>query len=105
MSKKVELFTSSATSNLKVKKDQTSFKFLLEKYRTPYTEYDAASDQEAKERFRALLKEKGHNNIILPGLVVDGEYKGDYDWANDLADAHLFGVEIGAEEVIQTKQQ
>jgi len=96
MSKKLELFTSSATSSLKVKKDQTNFKYLLEKKKVAYAEYDVASDEAKKEHLRALLKGHGNGQIVLPALVVDDHFKGDYDWATDLEEGGLLNAEIGA---------
>jgi len=87
---KIELFTSSATASLKVKKDATSFKFLLDKKKVSFVEYDVASDEARKEELRAKA-----GKIVLPALLVDGEFKGDYDWALDLEEGGEFNAVIG----------
>jgi len=78
-------------ASLKVKKDQQSLKSLIESKKVAYVEYDVASDEAKKEELRAKA-----GKIILPALLVDGVYKGDYDWAADLEEEGKFSAEIGA---------
>jgi len=74
MSKKIEIYTSSATGMLKVKKDQQSLKFLLEKKKVPYVEYDVASDADK----RTEMKTKS-GKTDLPQIHVDGAYLATFD--------------------------
>ncbi|KYR01411.1 thioredoxin domain-containing protein [Tieghemostelium lacteum] len=71
---KVELYTSSATGMMKIKKDQTAIKNLLDAKKIQYIEYDVASDQEKREHMKATS-----GSTVLPQLFVNGKFVGEYD--------------------------
>eukprot|EP01132_Coremiostelium_polycephalum_P006606 gene6606-8175_t len=71
---KVELYTSSATGMLKIKKDQQALKNLLEAKNIQYIEYDVASDQEKREQMKAAS-----GKTIVPQLFINGKFAGEYD--------------------------
>lgn len=71
---KVEVFISSATGVLKIKKDQTNLKLLLNQKKVAFVEYDVASDVAKRE----LLK-KVTGKTDLPQLVVNGVGVGNFD--------------------------
>ncbi len=68
---KVELFTTSATFSLPVKKDQQSLKFLLDSKKVVYEEFDVCSDQEKREE---MFKRSGQRK--LPQLFINGQFIG-----------------------------
>merc|ERR1711879_41551 len=72
----VELFITTATASLPVKKDQQSLIFLLDTKRVKYDCFDVASD-EAK---RVEMHQRSGQRK-LPQLFVDGKYIGSYDEA------------------------
>jgi glutaredoxin len=75
MSKKVQIYSSSATSSLKIKKDTQSLKFLLEKKHVAYDELDMAQmDKDARDKVYGAA-----NTRNLPLLFVDDAFIGDYD--------------------------
>jgi len=92
MSKKVELLTSSATSSLAVKKHQQSLKFLLEKKKVHYDEYDVASDAEKKEVARHASPT---GQIILPTLLVDGKWVGEFEEIENLEEDGSLNAILG----------
>ncbi|EGG21358.1 thioredoxin domain-containing protein [Cavenderia fasciculata] len=70
----VTLYTSSATGMLKIKKDQSALKTLLEAKGIQYTEYDVASDQAQREHMK-----KTSGKTELPQLFVNDKFVGLYD--------------------------
>ncbi|EGC32810.1 hypothetical protein DICPUDRAFT_49338 [Dictyostelium purpureum] len=71
---KVELYTSSATGMLKIKKDQQAIKNLLEAKGIQYIEYDVASDQERREEMKKIS-----GKTVLPQLMIDGKFAGEVE--------------------------
>ncbi|WP_189829049.1 glutaredoxin [Streptomyces subrutilus] len=86
----VVIYTSSATGLLKVKKDQTSLKFLLDKKKVPYTEEDVASNISARAEMKA-----GSGKTDLPQLFVDGRFIGTYDEVVDLEEVGELNPKLG----------
>jgi len=76
---KVEIYTSSTSGLLKVKKDQQSLKFLFDKKKVAYIEYDIASDGESKARMHAIS-----GTLDLPQIMVNNKFIGTYDTIADL---------------------
>eukprot|EP01113_Clastostelium_recurvatum_P033796 TRINITY_DN450_c0_g1_i1.p1 TRINITY_DN450_c0_g1~~TRINITY_DN450_c0_g1_i1.p1 ORF type:complete len:102 (-),score=39.26 TRINITY_DN450_c0_g1_i1:85-357(-) len=87
MSKHIQLYTSSATSSLKIKKDQTALKSLLEAKRVKYEEYDIASDQARKEEMQ-----QRSGKTTIPQLFIDGKFVGGYDEASELEEDGQFAA-------------
>ncbi|KAF2076889.1 hypothetical protein CYY_001792 [Polysphondylium violaceum] len=81
----VELYTSSATGMLKIKKDQAALKFLLEAKKIQYIEYDVASDTEKREKMK-----KSSGVSTLPQLFINDVYAGDYDHLAELEENNEF---------------
>lgn len=71
---KVEIYTNSATSFLKVKKDQQSLKYLLDRKKVAYIEYDFVSDEASQTRMRQVS-----GKTALPQVMVNGVFIGTYD--------------------------
>ncbi|KAK5582776.1 hypothetical protein RB653_004362 [Dictyostelium firmibasis] len=70
----VELYSSSVSGVLKVKKDQQAIKNLLEAKKIQYIEYDVASDLERRE-----LMKKSSGKTVLPQLFIDGKFAGEVE--------------------------
>ncbi|GAM23581.1 hypothetical protein SAMD00019534_067560 [Acytostelium subglobosum LB1] len=85
MTLKVDLFTSSATGMLKIKKDQSALKTLLEAKGIKYNEYDVASDTEK----RLWMKETS-GKTELPQLFVNDKFVGNYDDLQELEEGGMF---------------
>jgi len=71
---KVELFLSLATFSQQVKKDIMNLKYLLDKKKVKYIEYDVGIDQSKKE-----WMQKTSGKRELPQLFVNEKYVGGYD--------------------------
>eukprot|EP01133_Synstelium_polycarpum_P002527 gene2527-2891_t len=67
----VTLYTSSATGMLKIKKDQSSLKNLLEAKKIQYLEIDIAADQEAREKMK-----KASGKTEIPQLFINDKFAG-----------------------------
>ncbi|KAL6062254.1 hypothetical protein QOT17_012363 [Balamuthia mandrillaris] len=88
--KKVELFTTSATFSLEIKKAQQSLKFLLEQKKVNYEEYDVASNEQKKLEMQQRSGQKK-----LPQLFIDGQFIGGYEEAQDLEEQGVLGAKLG----------
>jgi glutaredoxin 3 len=86
----VGIYTSSVTGMPKVKKDQQSLKFLLEKKKVPYIEKDVATDSAARDEMKA-----GSGKTELPQLFVNGVFIGTYDEVLDLEEAGNLNAKLG----------
>lgn len=71
---KVELFWSSATFSLAIKKEQQQLIMLLDSKKVTYEAYDIASDKEKREEMFARSESKKP-----PQLFVDGKFIGSYE--------------------------
>ncbi|MFF9647320.1 glutaredoxin [Kitasatospora aureofaciens] len=86
----VVIYTSSATGLLKVKKDQTLLKSLLDKKKVSYIEKDVAADSDVHAEMKA-----GSGKKDLPQLFVDGAFIGTYDDALELEEAGELNAKLG----------
>lgn len=68
---RVELFVTSATFSLAIKKEQQSLKFLLDSKKVNYEEYDVCSNKEKGDEMRERSGQKK-----LPQLFINGEFIG-----------------------------
>jgi len=75
----VEVFLSLATFATKVKKDQTSLKYLLDKKGIKYVEYDVGTNEAKKVEMQQKSGQR-----TLPQLFINGNYIGGYDEAQQL---------------------
>merc|ERR1711879_506877 len=71
---KIEYYYSSATCQLKVKKDQQSLRFLLESKNVTFDDFDVCLDQMRKAEMQAK-----RGKASLPQLFVDDRFVGGYD--------------------------
>ncbi|MCX4502183.1 glutaredoxin [Streptomyces anulatus] len=86
----VVIYTSSATGMLKVKKDQASLKFLLEKKKVGHVEKDVATDSDARAEMKVAS-----GRTDLPQLFVDGAFIGTYDHACELEEMGELNAKLG----------
>jgi glutaredoxin 3 len=70
----VELFITTATASLPVKKDQQSLIFMLDTKKVKYECFDVASDDAKREE---MHKRSGQRK--LPQLFIDGKFIGGYE--------------------------
>jgi len=77
---KITIYTSSATSDLTVKKNQQSARDLLDKKKVQYEEKDLATIEKA-ERDK-VYADAGTKKIPL--IFVNGNYLGDYEKIQDM---------------------
>jgi len=85
----VVIYTSSASSDLAIKKHQQSLKFLLDKKKVAYTESDLASMEKGARD--AVYQKAGARTIPL--LFVNDSYIGGYEKVQELEeDEQLTGI-------------
>ncbi|PWY99245.1 hypothetical protein BCV70DRAFT_114807 [Testicularia cyperi] len=87
-SRRIELFSTSILSNVKVRTRHERYTAVLAIKKIPYIYHDLASDEDAKSRWRRKAKD-----TQLPGILVDNEWVGSYDdfeEAVEFGELHLF---------------
>jgi len=77
---KITIYTSSATSDLTVKKNQQSARDLLDKKKVQYEEKDLATIEKA-ERDKVYADAATKK---IPLIFVNGKYLGDYETIQDM---------------------
>ncbi|KAL7752192.1 hypothetical protein RI367_002237 [Sorochytrium milnesiophthora] len=86
----IELFISTVSGNLQIKKRQTALLAYLDGKKIPYTAYDISQDAFAEQKQR--VRDINGGNIVLPSIVINGARK-DYDQfaeAMENGDANAF---------------
>jgi len=86
----VEVFLSLATFSTKVKKDQTSLKYLLDKKGVKYLEYDVGTNEPKK-----LEMQQKSGKKELPQLFINGQFIGGYDEAQQLEEVGELSKMLG----------
>eukprot|EP01099_Mayorella_cantabrigiensis_P007619 TRINITY_DN681_c0_g2_i1.p1 TRINITY_DN681_c0_g2~~TRINITY_DN681_c0_g2_i1.p1 ORF type:complete len:109 (-),score=47.11 TRINITY_DN681_c0_g2_i1:102-380(-) len=91
MTKKVQIYYSSATSTLKVKKEFQSMQFLLQKKKAQFEEVDMAQmGKEDRDRIYETAKTR-----TLPLLFVDDQFVGDYETVEGLEEEEKLNPVLG----------
>ncbi|MFD5892231.1 glutaredoxin [Streptomyces sp. NPDC060334] len=86
----VVIYTTSLTGVTKIKKDQTSLRFLLDRKHVSYTEKDVARDT------RALAEAKaGSGKTDMPQLFVNDAFIGTYDDLLELEEIGELNAKLG----------